>query len=53
MQHHPADKTDHQRGDGPLAARRVLSRIGLALLPRLLLLGALLGVTGGVTPFHA
>src|SRR6476619_5920759 len=51
---HPADQTDHhQHDEGPSTARRLLSRIGLAVVPRLLLLGALLGVTGGMTPFHA
>jgi hypothetical protein len=51
---HPADQNDHhQRDEGPSTARRVVSRIGLAVVPRLLLLGALLGVTGGMTPFHA
>lgn len=49
---HQAVATEHVRTEEalPVVPRRLLGHLACAVVPRLVLLGALLGITGGISP---
>jgi len=51
VQHQAVETEEGQTQEAlPVVPRRLLGHVACAIVPRLVLLGALLGITGGISP---